>query len=305
MENTALIIFLFNKNIAPRIINMFKPNHWPAPAKLNLFLHITGRLDNGYHSLQTNFQFLDYGDSLSFNINDSSFIVVTPPVEGIEPDKNLIYRAALLLKPFTNKNMGVNINLSKILPMGAGLGGGSSDAATTLVALNHLWQTDLSNDKLAELGLSLGADVPIFIRGFAAFAQGVGEDLTPISPPQPWYLVIWPGVSISTRDIFNLPQLPRNTPKITLAQLTTSTLKNDCQEVTKKRHPEVAMALDWLIQYAPAKMTGTGSCVFGEFASHADATKALEKLPKDMHGFVAKGVNTSPLATMLAKYQAH
>jgi len=295
VENTALTV-----NTAPRITNMFKKNHWPAPAKLNLFLHITGRLDNGYHSLQTNFQFLDYGDSLSFNINASSLIIVTPQVEGIEPEQNLIYRAALLLKPYAEKDAGVDINLCKILPMGAGLGGGSSDAATTLVALNHLWQTNLSNDKLAELGLSLGADVPIFIRGFAAFAQGVGEDITPITPPEPWYLVIWPGVSVSTRDIFNLPQLPRNTPKITLAQLTTSILKNDCQEVTKNRHPEVAMALEWLIQYAPAKMTGTGSCVFGEFPSCADATVALEKLPKCMHGFIAKGVNISPLATTLA-----
>jgi len=279
---------------------MFKINHWPAPAKLNLFLHITGRLDNGYHSLQTNFQFLDYGDSIAFNTNNSSLITVTPHVDGIEPEQNLIYRAALLLKPFANNDAGVEISLVKILPMGAGLGGGSSDAATTLVALNHLWQTNLSNDKLAELGLSLGADVPIFIRGFAAFAQGIGEDLTPITPPEPWYLVIWPGVSVSTRDIFNLPQLPRNTPKITLAQLTTSTLKNDCQEVTKNQHPEVAMALEWLIQYAPAKMTGTGSCVFGEFPSHADATVALEKLPKSMQGFIAKGVNISPLAKTLA-----
>jgi len=279
---------------------MFKKNHWPAPAKINLFLHITGRLENGYHSLQTNFQFLDYGDSLSFDLNQSSKVTVTPAVKGIEPEQNLIYRAAMLLKPYVDENAGAVINLAKILPMGAGLGGGSSNAATTLVALNHLWEINLSNDALAELGLSLGADVPIFVRGFAAFAQGVGEDLTPITPPQPWYLVIWPGVSVSTQEIFNLPQLPRNTPKITLAQLTTTELKNDCQEVTKNRYPEVANALDWLIQYVPAKMTGTGSCVFGEFSSHADAIVALEKLPKNMQGFVAKGVNISPLATTLA-----
>ncbi len=279
---------------------MFKQNTWPAPAKINLFLHITGRLDNGYHSLQTNFQFLDYGDSLSFNINQSSQITVTPEVDGILPEQNLIYRAAMLLKPYVDNRVGVDINLLKILPMGAGLGGGSSNAATTLVALNHLWKVNLSNDKLASLGLSLGADVPIFVRGFAAFAQGIGEDLTPINPPQPWYLIIWPGVSVSTAEIFNLPELPRNTPKITLGQLTTSKLKNDCQEVTKNRYPEVAMALDWLLQYVPAKMTGTGSCVFGEFSSHADAMIALEKLPKNMHGFVAKGINISPLATTLA-----
>ena len=279
---------------------MFKQNTWPAPAKINLFLHITGRLENGYHSLQTNFQFLDYGDSLSFDINQSSQITVTPEVDGILPEQNLIYRAAMLLKSYVDNQVGVNINLLKILPMGAGLGGGSSNAATTLVALNHLWKINLSNDKLASLGLSLGADVPIFVRGYAAFAQGIGEDLTPITPPQPWYLIIWPGVSVSTAEIFNLPELPRNTPKITLEQLTTAKLKNDCQEVTKNRYPEVAMALDWLLQYVPAKMTGTGSCVFGEFSSHADAIIALEKLPKNMHGFVAKGINTSPLATTLA-----
>lgn len=288
-----------NNQLLRRTI-MFKENHWPAPAKINLFLHITGRLDNGYHSLQTNFQFLDYGDSLSFDINSSSQIVVTPEVDGIKPEQNLIYRAAMLLKPYADHSAGVIINLSKVLPMGAGLGGGSSNAATTLVALNHLWQTNLSNEILAELGLSLGADVPIFISGQAAFAQGVGEDLTPINPPQPWYLIIWPGVSVSTAEIFNLPELPRNTPKITLEQLTTVKLKNDCQEVTKNRYPEVAMALDWLLQYAPAKMTGTGSCVFGEFSSSADANVALDKLPKGMHGFVAKGLNISPLVTTLS-----
>lgn len=284
---------------------MFEHNQWPAPAKLNLFLHITGRLDNGYHSLQTNFQFLDYGDSLSFGINESDNVTVSPPVDGVALEENLIYRAAMMLKPYSDNKVGANIHLTKIIPMGAGLGGGSSDAATTLVALNHLWNINLSIEKLAELGLSLGADVPIFVKGFAAFAQGVGEDLTPITLPQPWYLVIWPGVSVCTKEIFNLPQLPRNTPEITLAQLATATLKNDCQEVTKNRHPEVASALDWLIQYAPAKMTGTGSCVFGEFSSRADAIVALEKLPKNMHGFVAKGVNISPLASTLSDRQRH
>lgn len=284
---------------------MFEHNQWPAPAKLNLFLHITGRLANGYHSLQTNFQFLDYGDSLSFGINESDNVTVSPPVDGVALEENLIYRAAMMLKPYSDNKVGADIHLTKILPMGAGLGGGSSDAATTLVALNHLWNINLSIEKLAELGLSLGADVPIFVKGFAAFAQGVGEDLTPITLPQPWYLVIWPGVSVCTKEIFNLPQLPRNTPEITLAQLATATLKNDCQEVTKNRHPEVASALDWLIQYAPAKMTGTGSCVFGEFSSRADATVALEKLPKNMHGFVAKGVNISPLASTLSDRQRH
>ena len=279
-------------------------NLWPAPAKLNLFLHITGKLDNGYHTLQTIFQFQDYGDHLSFAINHSNSISITPEVAGIALTDNLIYRAAMLLKPYADKNAGVDIKLEKILPMGAGLGGGSSNAATTLVALNHLWQTKLSTEKLAKMGLSLGADVPIFVQGFAAFAQGVGEDLTPVTPPTPYYLVIWPGVSVSTADIFLAPELPRNTPKLTLEQLATAQLGNDCQQVTKKRYPEVASALDWLIEYAPAKMTGTGSCVFGEFDSAQAANAALKNLPDSMHGFVAKGINSSPLAIKLAQQQS-
>jgi len=185
--------------------------------------------------------------------------------------------------------------------MGAGLGGGSSNAATTLVALNYLWNVNLPLDQLAKMGLELGADVPIFVQGFAAFAQGVGENLTPVSPPQPYYLVIWPGVSVSTQEIFQAPELPRNTPSLTIEQLSSATLSNDCQQITKNRHPMVASALDWLVEYAPAKMTGTGSCVFGEFESAQEAAQVLEKLPKTMHGFVAKGINTSPLAQKLAQ----
>lgn len=274
---------------------------WPAPAKLNLFLHIIGQLDNGYHSLQTTFQFLDYGDELDIKASDSNEIIITPQIEGVAKQDNLIYRAAMLLKPYAASNVGADITLHKILPMGAGLGGGSSNAATTLVALNYLWQTNLPIEKLAELGLSLGADVPIFVKGFAAFAQGIGEDLTPVHPPQPVYLVVWPGVSVSTQAIFQAPELPRNTPALTLEQLPNATLGNDCQEITKNRHPEVARALSWLVEYAPAKMTGTGSCVFGEFKSEQAARQALENIPKTMHGFVAKGINTSPLAQKIAQ----
>ena len=280
-----------------------KDNIWPAPAKINLFLHITGRLDNGYHTLETIFQFLDYGDSLKFEINGANSILITPEVPGVSLSDNLIYRAAMLLKPHAKTNAGVVINLSKILPMGAGLGGGSSNAATTLVALNLLWQCDLSVDDLAQLGLVLGADVPIFVKGFAAFAQGVGEILTPVSPPQPWYLIVWPGVSVATADIFNAPELPRDTQPIELKQLDSAILKNDCEKVTKNRHPEVANALDWLIQYAPAKMTGTGSCVFGQFESEQAAAAALLDLPTTMHGFVAKGINQSPLMATLALHK--
>jgi len=274
---------------------------WPAPAKLNLFLHITGRLDNGYHTLQTIFQFLDYGDSLSIEPNNSDKITISPEVSGITLQDNLIYRAAMLLKPLAHQHAGAKINLNKILPMGAGLGGGSSNAATTLVALNHLWQLELSLDELAKLGLTLGADVPIFVHGFAAFAQGVGEQLSPVFPSEPYYLVIWPGVSVATAEIFQASELPRNTPMLTLAQLSSAKLGNDCQEITKNRHPEVASALDWLVEYAPAKMTGTGSCVFGEFSDEQSADAALKQLPKAMHGFVTKGLNISPLATKLTQ----
>jgi len=274
-------------------------NQWPAPAKINLFLHITGQLDNGYHTLETVFQFLDYGDSLAIDANDSGLISLTPDVPGVALEDNLIYRAAMLLKPYAPDNAGASIELTKILPMGAGLGGGSSDAATTLVALNHLWQCQLSNDQLAQLGLNLGADVPIFIRGFAAFAQGIGEKLTPVSPPQPWYVVIWPGVSVCTREIFSAPELVRDTAPISISQINNALLTNDCEKVTKNRYPEVAKALAWLIQYAPAKMTGTGSCVFGEFADQQSAAVVLAKLPKSMPGFIAKGVNQSPLVTKL------
>lgn len=282
---------------------MNNDNTWPAPAKLNLFLHITGQLDNGYHTLQTIFQFLDYGDSLNITSNTSNQITISPQVEGVLLEDNLIYRAAMLLKPLAKKSSGAEIKLNKILPMGAGLGGGSSNAATALVALNCLWDINLPLSELATLGLGLGADVPIFIHGFAAFAQGVGEHLTPVQPAQPYYLVIWPGVAVSTQAIFQAPDLPRNTPSLTIEQLPSAQLGNDCQEITKNRHPEVASALDWLVEYAPAKMTGTGSCVFGEFKSEQAARQALEKLPQTMHGFVAKGINTSPLAQKLAQFK--
>lgn len=272
-----------------------RPDSWPAPAKLNLFLHITGRQANGYHDLQTLFQFLDYGDELTITPNSSGDISISPALDNVPLTDNLIYRAADILRRETGCSQGAHIELHKILPMGAGLGGGSSNAATTLVALNHLWQLGLSTQRLADLGLSLGADVPIFVHGFAAFAQGVGEQLQPATPDEPWYLVIWPGVAVSTADIFNEPELKRNTAKIALADLATAELTNDCEPVTKKRHPEVAKALSWLIEYAPSKMTGTGSCVFGAFPNRHDAEIALAELPSPMQGFVARGINRSPL----------
>ena len=193
--------------------------HWPSPAKLNLFLYITGRRNNGYHELQTLFQFLDHGDELTITANQSGVITLSPDIPGVTLHDNLIWQAATALQRATDCGLGAHIELNKVLPMGGGIGGGSSNAATTLVALNYLWQTKLSDDELANIGLKLGADVPVFTRGFAAFAEGVGEELTKAEPAENWYLVVRPNVSIATADIFNHPKLTRNTPKRALATL--------------------------------------------------------------------------------------
>ncbi|PSJ44859.1 4-(cytidine 5'-diphospho)-2-C-methyl-D-erythritol kinase [Zobellella endophytica] len=267
----------------------------PAPAKLNLFLYITGRRDDGYHNLQTLFQFLDYGDSLAFAPAPDGELRLEPNLPGVPPEQNLIIRAARLLQSKTGCTRGARIRLTKRLPMGGGLGGGSSDAATTLVALNHLWQLGLSQKQLAELGLQLGADVPVFVRGHAAFAEGVGERLTPATPPEPWYLVLAPGIEVATAAIFTDPELPRNSPVLSLEQRLSLPWENDCEALVKKRHPEVAKLLGWLLEYAPSRMTGTGACVFATFDSREAAEQALNKAPAGVSGFVAKGCNTSPL----------
>lgn len=268
---------------------------FPSPAKLNLFLYITGRRENGYHDLQTLFQFLDFGDELEITLRSDNKIIVTPEIEGFPIEENLIYRAAKLLQQKTNRSLGAELHITKRIPMGAGLGGGSSNAATTLVALNQLWQTGLSLDELAELGLSLGADVPIFVKGEASFAEGIGEKLQPCSPPEKWYLVLKPEVFISTAVIFNHPELPRNTPKRTMKECLALPYGNDCEKVVKKAFPEVEEALSWLLKYAPARLTGTGACVFAEFDDENEAKKCLSLKPKGILGFVAQGKNRSPL----------
>ncbi|WP_305423697.1 4-(cytidine 5'-diphospho)-2-C-methyl-D-erythritol kinase [Photobacterium leiognathi] len=274
----------------------------PAPAKLNLFLYITGQRPNGYHDLQTLFQFVDYGDTLTITPRRDNQILLTPAIKGVKTEDNLIYRAAEALRQAANCDLGADIHIDKILPMGGGLGGGSSNAATTLVALNHLWQTNLSVDELAEIGLKLGADVPVFVRGTSAFAEGVGEKLQPAEPEEKWFLVAKPDISIATVDIFTHPDLPRNTEKRSLDALLRGVYENDCEKIVRSLNPEVDQALSWLLEYAPSRLTCTGACVFSEFNTQEEANAILKILPDWLHGFVAKGVNTSPLMTALAAH---
>ncbi|MGM3192346.1 4-(cytidine 5'-diphospho)-2-C-methyl-D-erythritol kinase [Dickeya dadantii subsp. dieffenbachiae] len=279
-------------------------NRWPSPAKLNLFLYITGRRPDGYHNLQTLFQFLDYGDTLTITPRQDQQIVLLTPLPGVPDEQNLAVRAARQLQDHCRQAglpfAGADIAVDKRLPMGGGLGGGSSNAATVLVALNQLWGSRIPVDTLAALGLKLGADVPVFVHGHAAFAEGVGEQLTPASPPEKWYLVVHPGVSIPTPLIFADPDLTRDTPVRPLSQLLTQTFSNDCEAVARKRFREVEERLLWLLEYAPSRLTGTGACVFAEFDTESAARQVLNRAPEGLHGFVARGVNVSPLQRRLS-----
>lgn len=271
----------------------------PAPAKLNLFLHITGQRPDGYHNLQTLFQFLEHSDTLTFEITETPQISLLTAFEGVQEQDNLIYRAAKLLQESASCQLGVNISIDKILPMGGGLGGGSSNAATVLVALNKLWQINYSTQELADLGLKLGADVPIFVHGNAAFAEGVGEVISPATPEEHWYLVSKPNVSISTAKVFTAPDLTRDTPVIDKDNYQLAECHNDCQDWVINHYPEVANLLAWLVEYAPSQMTGTGACVFSQFSCEQEARYIQSKLPEGIESFVAKGANTSPLMTAL------
>lgn len=273
----------------------------PAPAKLNLFLHITGRRADGYHQLQTLFQFLDYSDWLGFRCREDGLIRLHTPIEGVAHDDNLIVRAARLLQACCGTALGADIWLDKRLPMGGGIGGGSSDAATTLLGLDHLWGCKLDPEQLARLGLQLGADVPVFVRGQAAFAEGVGERLTPVTLSEPWYLVAVPAVSISTAEIFSAPELTRNTPVIKVCGLPEGGGHNDCQPVVEARYPEVRNVLNLLNKFVPARMTGTGACVFGSFPNQSDADKVSRQLPDTLKHFTARGCNVSPLHQKLER----
>lgn len=267
----------------------------PAPAKLNLMLHILGRRTDGYHELQTLFQFLDFGDELGFALRTDGEIRLHTPIDGVPHDSNLIVRAARLLQQHTNCTQGADIWLDKRLPMGGGIGGGSSDAATTLLGLKHLWQLDCTEDQLASLGLSLGADVPVFVRGHAAFAEGVGEKLQPVTLSEPWFLVAIPQVLVSTAEIFSDRELTRDTPPIKVRSLLEGGGRNDCQPVVTKRYPEVCNALILLNKFVSARLTGTGACVFGSFPNQDDADKVARQLPATLPSFIAQGRNISML----------
>lgn len=266
---------------------------FPAPAKLNLFLHITGRRADGYHLLQTVFQFLDYSDTLHFQARTDANITVANSATEIAQEDDLVWRAAQLLQQHSGSTQGVDIRVEKQIPLGGGLGGGSSNAATTLLALNQLWSLNLPQATLAQLGLQLGADVPVFVHGYAAWAEGVGEILTPIDLPEPWFVVVHPKVWVSTAKVFNALDLPRNQTPICVADFFAGQGGNACEAVVQQAYPAVAAALDWLGQYATARLTGTGACIFAAFNSQREADAVLQQLPVEWTGFVARGMNRS------------
>ena len=281
----------------------------PAPAKLNLFLHVVGRRADGYHLLQTLFRFIDLNDTLHFTLRADEEVRRINALEGVPAEQDLCVRAARLLQQETGCRLGVDIELEKRIPMGGGLGGGSSDAATTLLALNQLWQLGLSRERLMQLGLMLGADVPVFVFGENAFAEGVGERLQAYPLPEAWYVVLCPPVHVPTVQIFTHPELTRNTISMTMRALPKglefrmgrqSGLNNDLQAVACKLYPEVAEYLAWLAKFAPALMTGSGACVFAEFATEAEAQAVLQQLPSNMRGFVAQGLQQHPLKDFAA-----
>lgn len=261
-----------------------------CPAKLNLFLHITGRRADGYHTLQTLFQIIDLCDSLTMSSTESSAITLECSDIALSGPDNLVLRAAHTLRAATGSSQGVSMRLVKRIPLGAGLGGGSSDAASALLGLNRLWGCNLDIDTLAQIGLSLGADLPLFVRGCSAWAEGIGEILTPVNLPNKTYLVICPDCHVSTQDIFSHQQLTRNTTAIKMAAFLAGHTRNDCENVVRSLYPPVDEALLWLNQFAPARMTGTGASVFAAFDSAQQAQQILSQLPKGMNGFVAKSL---------------
>jgi 4-diphosphocytidyl-2-C-methyl-D-erythritol kinase len=281
-----------------------RPEPWPAPGKLNLFLHVLGRRADGYHLLQTAFQFIDLCDELRFWARPSGVIERRSDLPGVPAEDDLCVRAARMLAARAGVAPGVAIELTKRLPMQGGVGGGSSDAATVLVALNELWGLRLPDPELAELGLALGADVPVFVHGRAAWAEGVGEKLTPLELPEPVYLLVRPDATVSTAEVFKAPELTRDSPAITIPGFLLTGGRNDCEPVVRRRFPAVAEALDWLEGFAPARLTGTGSCVYAAMRDDAHARAALASLPRRWTGYVVRGLNRSPLAARRRLEQA-
>ncbi len=285
-------------------MNSPRPLPWPAPAKLNLFLHIVGRRADGYHELQTCFQFVDLCDEITIEVRADGRIRRVADLAGVPEEADLCVRAARALQAAAACPQGADIGVLKRIPMGGGLGGGSSDAATCLVALNHLWKLHWPTDDLAALGLKLGADVPVFVRGRAAWAEGIGERLTPLYPPlapvETNYLIIKPKIGVSTAEVFQDPELTRNSPPITIHGFLASGGRNDCLSAVRRRYPEVAHALDWLSAYGPARLTGTGACVFLGVETIDRGRELLSKLPPVLDAFLARGLNDSPLLERLA-----
>jgi 4-diphosphocytidyl-2-C-methyl-D-erythritol kinase len=276
-------------------------NNCPAPAKLNLFLHVTGKRPDGYHLLQTVFQLVDYGDMLHFEVRDDGELCRTTHISGVAEESDLIVRAAKLLQREmgAGKKRGANIAIEKRLPLGGGLGGGSSNAATTLIALNHLWQTNLTRIELMALGLQLGADVPFFLFGQNAFAEGVGEKLVPVTTPDRWFVVIEPGISVPTGAVFSAPELTRNTKPVTIADFSAAPIgfgKNDLQVVATDLFSPVADAVEWLRKYGEARMTGSGSCVFCSFEQEQQAEQVLNEVPAGWKAWKARAITRHPLA---------
>jgi len=272
----------------------------PAPAKLNLFLHIVGRRADGYHLLQTLFRFIDFGDTLHFTPRADGVIRRVSALDGVPQEQDLCVRAARLLQQECGCPLGVDIALEKRIPMGGGLGGGSSDAATTLLALNRLWNLGLSRERLMRMGLSLGADVPVFVFGENAFAEGIGEQLQAYPQPDAWYVLLLPTVHVATAQIFTHPDLVRDTPPLKISAIPLQELRNDLQPVVCSLYPEVARHLAWLGQFAQARMTGSGACVFAELAGMEQAQWVLSRLPPDMRGMVARGLPYHPLRDFAA-----
>lgn len=277
-----------------------------APAKVNLFLHIIGRRSDGFHDLQTVFQFVDLADQLRLQRLEQPEIALQGSGMNVAAENNLITRAAKALQAATSCKLGASIQIDKHIPVGGGVGGGSSDAASTLLALNALWKTGLSLAELADIGAHLGADVPVFIRGTAAFAEGKGEQLTPVELPTPWYLLLKPACEVSTARIFSQQELTRNTSPIKIAAFLSGATctRNDCLPIVQKLYPEIGAAMDWLEAFSKPRLTGTGACIFAEFKSEQDAKTVLQQVPKPWQAFVTQGLNTSPAHSDLAKYES-
>lgn len=276
----------------------------PAPAKINHFLHVCGRRPDGYHNLQTVFQFLEIADELVFELRNDGMLDLTTAFAAIPAQDNLIIKAANALKQASGTRSGVNISIQKKLPMGAGIGGGSSNAATTLVALNRLWQVGLSRNELKAIGMKLGADVPVFIHGHSAWAEGIGERLSDLDLEEKWYLLLFPSCHVSTASIFSHSDLTRDTKMMKIAafleQGNSSNFHNDCENLVRKLYPEVDEALTLLSTYSNARMTGTGACVFASFNTQEEAQVVAAKMPGNMNLVVSKSVNQSPLYTALS-----